>query len=240
MLHAADFFDLNATTLAEVFAGTKYVWETLRQIVSYIERRFQTDLQPNAHEWDVHPSVVFGNGPIFIGEGTIIQPTAYIEGPAIIGRNCRIGQGAFVRANTLLADGAVVGHACETKNAVLLEHAVAAHFAYVGDSILGQRVNMGAGTKLSNLAVTSKPHPDAPRRTIVLRIEGREYDTGLTKFGAILGDDVETGCNSVTNPGTLVGPRTLVYPLVSLPKGYTPPDSVVKLRQTHEIVERRK
>jgi NDP-sugar pyrophosphorylase family protein len=239
MLHAADFFDLKATALAEVFEGTTYVWEALRQIESYIERRFQTDLQPNAHLQDVHPSVAFGDAPIFIGEGTVIQPSAYIEGPAIIGKNCRIGQGAYVRANTILADGAIVGHTSETKNAVLLEHAHAPHFAYVGDSILGQRVNLGAGTKLSNLAVTSKPNPDTPRRTIVLRIDSREYDTGLTKFGAILGDDAETGCNSVTNPGTLIGARTLIYPLVSLPKGYYPPDRIIKLRQMHELVERR-
>lgn len=239
MLHAADFFDLNATALAALFDDTTYVWEAINQISPYIAQRFQTDLKPNAASFDAHESVVFGDAPIYIGPGTIIHPSVYIEGPAIIGNKCEIRHGAYVRANTILADGAKVGHASETKNAVLLEQAAAPHFAYVGDSILGQRVNLGAGTKLSNVGVTSKPNPAAPRRTIVLRIDGVEYDTGLTKLGAIVGDDVEIGCNSVANPGVLIGPRTFVYALTSLPKGYYPPDRIIKLRQTVEMVERR-
>src|SRR5690554_787838 len=137
MPHAENFFDLNSTRYADLFEGTTYVWEVLNRIGAYINKRFETDLQPNTAGLDVHPSV-------------------YIEGPAIIGDNCEIRQGAYIRANTILADDVIVGHATETKNAVLLEHASAPHFAYVGDSVLGQRVNLGAGTKLSNVAVNSK------------------------------------------------------------------------------------
>ena len=238
MPHAENFFNLNSTRYADLFEGTTYVWEVINRIAPYIQKRFETDLQPNTAGLDVHPSVVFGDAPIYIGKGTTIHPSVYIEGPAIIGDNCEIRQGAYIRANTILADNAIVGHATETKNAVLLEHASAPHFAYVGDSVLGQRVNLGAGTKLSNVAVNSKADPNASRRTIVLKINGESHDTGLTKFGAVIGDDVEIGCNSVTNPGVLVGPRTLVYALMSLPKGYYPGDSVIKLRQTREITGR--
>ena len=113
-----------------------------------------------------------------------------------------------------------------------LPHAAAPHFAYVGDAILGHRVNLGAGTKLSNLGILSAKDPTTGRRpTIKLTIDDQVYDTGLTKLGAILGDDAQTGCNAVLNPGCIVGPRTLVYANASLRKGYHPADSIIKLRQ---------
>lgn len=239
VLGAADFFDLTTTALADLFEDTMYVWEAIDRVGPYIESHFANGLQPNVATLNVHPSVVFGDAPIFVGKGTKIHPSVYIEGPAIIGKNCEIRHGAYVRANTILADGAIVGHASETKNAVLLEHAAAPHFAYVGDSILGQRVNLGAGTKLSNVPVNSKSDSESSRRTIAIQVDSQRYDTGLTKFGAIIGDDVEVGCNTVMNPGVLIGPRTLVYALSSVPAGYTPADRIVKLRQTRQIVERR-
>ena len=240
MLGAGDFFDLSQTEHAALFEDTRFVWEAIPKIADYIQHRFDTDLRPNASEWEVHPSVVFGDAPIFIGEGTEIDPSVYIEGPAIIGRNCAIRHGAYLRANVILGDGAVVGHTTELKNTVMLEDAHAPHFAYLGDSILGARVNLGAGTKLSNLAVTSKPDSQTGKRpTIQLAIDGQDYDTGLTKFGAILGDDAQTGCNTVTNPGVLIGARTFTYALCSLKKGYYPPDSIIKLRQEQEIVRKR-
>lgn len=240
MLRAADYFDLTTTAYADLLADVNYVWEVIDRIRPYIQARFDSGLQPNTASLDVHPSVVFGDAPIYVGEGTRIHPAAYIEGPAIIGRGCEIRHGAYVRANTILADGAIVGHASETKNAVLLEHAAAPHFAYVGDSILGQRVNLGAGTKLSNVPVNSRPGENMPRRTIHVQVDIQRYDTGLTKFGAIIGDDVEIGCNTVTNPGVLIGPRTLIYALSSVRTGYYPPDRILKLQQTQQIVERRR
>jgi bifunctional N-acetylglucosamine-1-phosphate-uridyltransferase/glucosamine-1-phosphate-acetyltransferase GlmU-like protein len=115
------------------------------------------------------------------------------------------------------------------KGAILLNHSAAPHFNYVGDSILGNHVNLGAGTKLSNLKIT--------KGSVHIKIDDKVYDTGLRKFGAILGDRVETGCNSVLNPGVLIGPGSAVYPNTTI-SGYIPPGSIVKLRQTLEIVKK--
>ena len=126
------------------------------------------------------------------------------------------------------------------ENALFLPKAAAPHFNYVGDSILGHHVNLGAGTKLSNLGVLSAKDPRTGQRpTIKITVDGREYDTGLTKFGAILGDDVQTGCNAVLNPGCLIGPRSLIYANTSLRKGFYPADAPIKLRQTIETAPRR-
>lgn len=239
MLNAGDFFDLSATDHQELFAGTQFVWEAIEKIERYIAKRLADDLQPNADRYKQLPGVYFANDKVYIGEGTVIEPGAFIEGPAIIGRNCMLRHNAFIRANTILGDEVGVGNSSEVKNALMLNGSHAPHFNYVGDSLLGARVNLGAGTKLSNLAVSSAKDPVTGKRpTIHLIIDGEEYDLGLAKMGAILGDDVQTGCNSVTNPGTIIGPRTMVYPLVSVRKGYYGPDRIIKLRQSVEIVER--
>jgi bifunctional N-acetylglucosamine-1-phosphate-uridyltransferase/glucosamine-1-phosphate-acetyltransferase GlmU-like protein len=129
--------------------------------------------------------------------------------------------------------GSGLGHCSEAKNSLFLPRAHAPHFNYVGDSVLGHDVNLGAGTKLSNLAMSSEKDPQTGKRpSIRLIIDGQHYDTGLAKMGAILGDGAQTGCNSVLNPGCVVGRRSLVYANLSLPKGYYPPDTVIKLRQT--------
>ena len=181
-----------------------------------------------------------GDGDIVIGPGTVVEPGAYIQGPTIIGANCEIRHGAYIRGQAVIGDGCIVGNASEVKNSILLPGAHCPHFNYVGDSILGRRVNLGAGTKLSNLAVNSAKDPATGKRpTIQLSIDGELYDTGLAKMGAILGDDTQTGCNSVLNPGVLVGRRTLIYPNASVSKGYCPKDSIVKLRQTQKIIPRR-
>ena len=173
-----------------------------------------------------------GDAPIVIEAGAVVEPGAYIIGPAYIGAGAVVRHGAYVRENVIMLAGSTLGHASEAKNALFLPGAAAPHFAYVGDSILGHHVNLGAGTKLSNLGILSEKDPATGRRpTIHLTIGDRDYDTGLTKFGAILGDDAQTGCNSVLNPGCIVGPRTLVYANASLRKGYHPADSVIKLRQ---------
>ena len=139
----------------------------------------------------------------------------------------------------IAGNGCVIGHSTEVKGAILLNRSNAPHFAYLGDSILGHRANLGAGTKLSNLTLVSTRSPETGRRpTLQIRIGDRTYDTGLTKLGAILGDDVQTGCNCVTHPGCLVGPRTLIYANVALRKGYTPSDSLVKLNQATTVVTR--
>lgn len=228
----ADYFDLSKTDYASLFDGVDYVWDAIPRIASYIRLRLNNDLKPNIGTVSLSPTVVYQSPDIYIGENVQIAPHVYIEGPAIIDDGAFIRHGAFVRANTFVGKNAIVGHATETKNAMFLEGAQAPHFSYVGDSILGQRVNLGAGAKLSNFPVNFMNVDPLP--TIKLMIDGESIDTGLSKFGAILGDDVQLGCNSVANPGVMIGARTWVYPLVSLAKGVYPADEVIKLRQTIE------
>lgn len=163
-------------------------------------------------------SVLFDDN-ISIGEGTVVEPGALIKGPAIIGRNTEIRQGAYMRGNCLIGDRCIVGHTTEIKGSVMLNNAKAGHFAYIGDSILGNNVNLGAGTKLANLKIIGSE--------VNLLIKDKKYKTGLRKFGAILGDDVETGCNVVTSPGTLLGKTSLVYPNTTVMGGYYPDDSII-------------
>ena len=165
---------------------------------------------------------VLSDDHIQIGKGSIIEPGALVKGPTMIGDHSEVRQGAYMRGNCLVGNGCVVGHTTEMKSSVMLNGAKAGHFAYIGDSILGHHVNLGAGTKLANLKIVDTE--------IKLRIEGQTYKTGLRKFGAILGDHVEMGCNSVSSPGTLLGKDALVYPTVNVPGGYYPNNSVVSIR----------
>ncbi|GAB5491670.1 MAG: glucose-1-phosphate thymidylyltransferase [Phototrophicaceae bacterium] len=239
MLSASDFFDLDRTQHSALFTDTVYVWDAIKHINDYVQTCLDSNFPANSDTISVHPSTVI-EGDVHIGEGTTIAPSVYIQGPTVIGKNCEIRQGAYIRGNVILGDNAIVGHNTELKHTVMLENAHAPHFSYLGDSILGMDTNLGAGTKLSNLPVNSTKDPvTGLRSTIHLNINGEIIDTGLAKFGAILGDSAQTGCNSVTNPGCVIGARTWVYPLMSLNKGYYPADSLIKLRQTIEIVERR-
>ncbi len=160
------------------------------------------------------PGAYLSDGKVVIGAGSIVESGAMIKGPTVIGKNCEVRQGAYIRGNCLVGDGCVVGHATEIKGSIMLDGAKAGHFAYIGDSILGKEVNLGAGTKLANLRMI--------KGTIVIRSGNARYDTGRRKLGAILGDGTETGCNSVTSPGTLMGPRSIVYPAVNVPGGHYP------------------
>ncbi|MBE2267388.1 MAG: glucose-1-phosphate thymidylyltransferase [Anaerolinea sp.] len=239
MLQAGDFFSLEATEHAALFANTEFVWDAVKVIEDYVQQCLQTTHRPTTSGLRVHETTVLEGDDIYIGEGTVIEPGVYIKGPVVIGKHCEIRQGAYLRGNVVLGDGVVIGHTTELKNTVMLEHAHAPHFAYLGDSIVGRSANLGAGTKLSNLPVNSfKDKATKKRPTIRFTLDGQVYDTGLAKLGAILGDDVQTGCNCVLNPGCLIGPRTLVYPLMSLGKGYFPGDSVIKLRQQIDIAPR--
>lgn len=235
MLRAEDFFELDEDT-AVFFDGCAVVWQALAHIKAHVARLTggtQTILG------EVMPGAYISDRPVYIAAGARIEPGAYVHGPAYIGPGAVVRHGAFVREDVILCAGVIFGHATEAKNALLLPGAHAPHFNYVGDSILGRRVNMGAGTKLSNLGMLSeKDTVTGKRPSIKMTINGEEYDTGLAKLGAILGDDVQTGCNAVLNPGCLVGPRTLVYANLSLRKGYYPPDAIVKLHQEVDITRR--
>ncbi len=162
---------------------------------------------------------------IYIGRDTIIEPAALIKGPTVIGDRTEVRHGAYIRGNVLVGDDCVVGHTTEIKSSVMLGGSKAGHFAYIGDSILG-RVNLGAGTKLANLKMVDSP--------VVLNIKERTYETGLRKFGAIIGDGVETGCNSVTTPGTMLGKYVILYPNGTA-RGYYPAGALIKVKQDQEL-----
>jgi|TARA_Y100000310_G_scaffold332779_1_gene408997 NDP-sugar pyrophosphorylase family protein len=238
MLTANDFFDLSEFEHASLFKMDSWVWQGLVSLESYLEELFASK-SGEIHGQVAATASLLGE-QISIGAGTVVEHGACIVAPAVIGANCEIRHGAYIRGQALLGDGCVVGHASEVKHAIMLNGAKAPHFAYVGDSILGNEVNLGAGTKLSNLAVHSEKSPATGRRpSIRISIEQQMVDTGLTKFGAVIGDDTQLGCNSVTNPGCLIGPRTLVYANASIAKGFIPGDSIVKLRQELLVTQRK-
>jgi len=157
---------------------------------------------------------------ISIGKGVLLESGALIKEPAIIGDQTEVRQGAFLRGYCLIGKRCVVGHTTEVKHSIFLNDAKAGHFAYIGDSILGENTNLGAGTKFANLRFlpgnVEVKTPDGP------------VDSGLRKFGAILGDRVQTGCNSVTNPGTLLGPESILMPNTTSPSGFHPGKSIIR------------
>ncbi|WP_210534645.1 hypothetical protein [Thermosulfurimonas marina] len=168
----------------------------------------------------VFPGAVFMDREVGLSPGVLVEPGALIYGPTLLGPRTEVRQGAYLRGEVLTGEGCIIGHTTEVKKAVFLDGAKAGHFAYVGDSLLGREVNLGAGTKLANLRLA--------RGTIRVRKEGQVVDTGLRKLGAVLGDGVQTGCNSVTNPGTLLGPGSLVLPNVTAGPGIFPARSIIK------------
>ncbi len=237
MLNPTDFFDLNDAISASLFAHCRYVWDAIPHIAAHVQR-LVGDTQ--TIRGDVMPGAIIGDAPIYIGEGATIEPGAWIQGPAYIAAGATVRHGAYVRANVIMLPGSILGHASEAKNAILLHNAHAPHFNYVGDGILGNGVNLGAGTKLSNLGMLSeKDRQSGKRTTVKLTIDDVLYDTGLTKMGGILGDNAQTGCNSVLNPGCVIGKNTLVYANTSVRKGYYAPNSIIKLRQTTAVVPRK-
>ncbi len=157
---------------------------------------------------------------IHIGSGTIIESGAFIQGPAIIGNNCAVRQGAYLRGHCLAGNGCVLGHTTEVKHSIFLNNAKAGHFAYVGDSILGNQVNLGAGTKLANLRFTAG--------NIQIKTSDQTIDTDLRKFGAILADHVQTGCNSVTSPGTIIGKKAMLLPNTTASSGLHRANSLIR------------
>ncbi len=168
----------------------------------------------------IHASAAFMSDDIHLAPGVKVEPGALLKGPAYIGPGTEVRQGAYVRGSVLVGRGCVVGHATELKNAVMLDGAKAGHFAYLGDSILGRECNLGAGTKLANLKIVESPYR--------IKIGDEAYVIKRRKFGAIMGDGCETGCNSVTNPGTILGRRSLVAPCVSVPPGFHKNRSVIR------------
>jgi len=219
-----EFFDLSGFGHREIFADCGEVWEVLRKIGAYVRQKLRPDVLGRVEKGG------FVGPDVFLGSGTVVEPFACVRGPAIIGANCQIRSGAYVRGDVLVGDGCIVGNSTELKNTLLLNGAMAPHYNYCGDSVLGNDVNLGAGTKLSNFKI-------AADKNIRLEVGDEIVDTGLEKFGAILGDGTTTGCNSVLNPGTVLGRNVMVYACAAV-RGYVPHDTIVKLRQTLELAKR--
>lgn len=218
------FFDLSRTKHRPLFDGKRYVWDTLKVLENYVRDNARRDIRGQVSQgaWVL--------GEVVVGEGTRIEPGAVIVGPAIIGDGCEIRSHAYIRPFVIVGDDAIVGHACEVKSSYLFPESQVPHFAYVGDSILGYRAHFGAGVKTANVKINNEP--------IDVTIHGRRIATGLEKFGAILGDWAEVGCNSVLNPGTLIGPRTLAVSNLSL-RGFYPANSFIKFEGSDGVVPRR-
>jgi NDP-sugar pyrophosphorylase family protein len=218
------FFDLSRCPHPELFKRRRHVWDVLKHLENYVRdharREICGQVSPGA-------SVV---GEVYVGEGARIEPGAVILGPAIIGDGCEIRSHAYIRPFVIVGADSIIGHACEIKHAYLFPECEVPHFAYVGDSVLGYRVHLGAGVKTANVKINNEP--------IQVKMNGRALQTHLEKFGAILGDYVEIGCNTVLNPGTLVGPRTLAVANLSL-RGVYPADAFVKSLLPEEVLPRR-
>lgn len=225
MFKPEDLFELKQTEHAALFEGCNHAWDALKRIKKYIE----THLKPGLH--NRCEGVAFIGEKVFIGEGTVVEDGVMIKGPAIIGRNCEIRHNAYIRENVIIGDGCVLGNACEIKNSVMFNHAVAPHFNYIGDSILGYKAHLGAGVKISNVKLVVG--------NILVEIEGKAIDTGLRKFGALLGDLAEVGCNAVLNPGSILGRNSFVYANTNW-RGYLPPNSIAKNRAPISVVSREK
>ena len=224
MFKAADLFDLSQTEHAAIFDGCQYAWEALKKIEGYLA----ANLKPALH--NKCEGVAFIGEKVFIGEGTMVEDGAMIKGPAIIGRNCQIRHNAYIREQVLIGDGCVVGNSCELKNALLFNGCQVAHFNYVGDSILGHKAHLGAGANLSNY----KAFPG----NVTVEVDGKPFDTGLRKFGALLGDGCDLGCNAVLNPGSIVGRGAVIYPGVNW-RGILPANMIAKNKAHIEVVVRR-
>lgn len=221
----ADYLDLQHTEHRMLFENVPNVWDALAQIPTYLQFR----LKPAIHGRTIGKPFV--SGAVFIGRGTVIEQGAMIKGPAWIGEGCEIRNGCYIRENVIVGSGCVLGNSCEIKNSIILDEAQIPHFNYVGDSILGFKAHLGAGVILSNVRLD---HAEI----VVPNGSGGFLPTGLRKFGAIIGDRAEIGCNSVINPGSLIGRNSVLYPGTHW-RGVLDANQIVKTTQTQQIVERR-
>lgn len=211
-------FDLKETIAADIFEGCIFPWEVLSKIGEFIVR-LGNSLPESEYEKR--------GENIWVAKSARVFETAYISGPCIIGKNAEVRHCAFIRGNAVVGDGAVVGNSTELKNVILFNGVQVPHYNYVGDSVLGYKAHMGAGSITSNVK--------SDKKLIVIKGSDMPVDTGIKKIGAFLGDHVEIGCGSVLNPGTVVGRNSNIYPLSSV-RGCVPAGSIYKNR--NEIVER--
>lgn len=209
-LKISQLWDLDNTIAKDIFRGLTYPWEVLARIKDFI---YELGVKLPGDEYD-NPS-----DGVWIARDAKVAPTAYIGCPCIIGRNAEVRHCAFIRGSAIVGDNAVVGNSTELKNVILFNNVQVPHYNYVGDSVLGFRAHMGAGSITSNVK--------SDKKNVEIHVNGQNIETGLKKIGAMIGDNVEIGCGSVLNPGTVIGPGTNVYPLSSV-RGYVPAGSIYK------------
>ena len=213
-----NLYNLEQTIAKDIFTGVTYPWEVLPKIEEFI-----INLGKNLDKDEYEER----GENIWIAKSAKVAPTAYIAGPAIIGKNAEVRHCAFIRGKAIVGEGAVVGNSTELKNVILFNKVQVPHYNYVGDSILGYKSHMGAGSITSNVK--------SDKKLVIVKNGKEQIETGLKKFGAMLGDEVEVGCGSVLNPGTVIGKHTNIYPLSSV-RGVVPEHSIYKNK--NEIVEK--
>lgn len=190
MFKVRDFFNLSQFEHAKIFDGLEYPWEALPKLKDFIKAQAKS------------------KNNVFIDKGTVVEEGALIKDNVIIGKNCRIGHAAYIRENCIIADNVTIGHGCEIKNSIILNETAVAHLNYVGDSIVGGKVNISGGVILANFRFDAKK--------ILVKHKDKVINTGLLKFGAVVGDESQIGVNAVLNPGTILGKNCIVYPLTSV------------------------
>lgn len=217
-LTVKEMYTLEETIAKDIFDGITYPWEVLPKIGEFIVKLGES---LPADEYDK------AGDNIWIAKSAKVFASAYINGPAIIGKNAEVRHCAFIRGNAIVGEGAVVGNSTELKNVILFNKVQVPHYNYVGDSVLGYKSHMGAGSITSNVK--------SDKKLVVIKTPEGKIETGLKKFGAMLGDEVEVGCGTVLNPGSVVGSHTNIYPLSSV-RGYVPSGSIYKCQG--EVVEK--
>ena len=213
-----ELFNLEYTIAHKIFENKTYPWEVLPEISEFI-----LELGENLPK-DEYDKV---GENVWIAKSAVVAKSAFINGPAIIGKNAEVRHCAFIRGNVIVGENAVVGNSTELKNVILFNNVQVPQYNYVGDSILGYKSHMGAGSITSNVK--------SDKTLVTISVKGQKVETGLKKFGAMLGDNVEVGCNSVLNPGTIVGKNSNIYPL-SMVRGYVEKNSIYKNK--NEIVNK--
>ncbi len=215
-----EMYTLDETIAKDIFDGVEYPWEVLPKISNFI---MELGATLSEEEYEKR------GDNVWVARSAKVAPTAFIGGPAIIGKDAEVRHCAFIRANAIVGEGAVVGNSTELKNVILFNKVQVPHYNYVGDSILGFKAHMGAGSITSNVK--------SDKKLVVVKTPEENIETGMKKFGAMLGDNVEVGCGTVLNPGSVVGKNTNIYPL-SMVRGYVPSNSIYK--KQGEVVEKDK
>ena len=203
-------YSLDQTIAKDIFNGVTYPWEVLPKISNFI---LELGATLSEDEYEKRGE------NIWVAKSAKVAPTAFINGPAIIGKDAEVRHCAFIRGNAIVGEGAVVGNSTELKNVILFNKVQVPHYNYVGDSVLGYKSHMGAGSITSNVK--------SDKKLVVVKAGEEKIETGMKKFGAMLGDEVEVGCGSVLNPGTVVGNHSNIYPLSSV-RGFVPANSIYK------------